>query len=165
MGVISQTEAPPMELCYFALNKPQRGNWEPGSMGENGHLLLNSLKARVLQFRRYSKKSAGPEVQRAGHMWEETGTLITMSRESAISLQPPKLPPKGGNQRSVFNLKETGQEKVRKTDSPHLPHLWTRRGFPTSKDFTKKSNPCFQIWSRYLNGKLSHFSFRGLQPK
>lgn len=70
LGVINQTRpstshgGPATELFH----KPQRGNGEPGPRGENGHILLHSLKAKVLQLRRPSKKSTGPEVQRAGHI-------------------------------------------------------------------------------------------------
>jgi hypothetical protein len=65
------------------------------------------------------KKALVRRRKRQGTSAEETVTLITMSRESEISLQPPQLPPKEGNQRSVFKLKETGKQRVRGTNSPH----------------------------------------------
>lgn len=98
-----------------------------------------------------------------------------MSRESAISLQPPKLPPKGGNQRSVFNLKETGKERVRGTGSPRPRATWTIRCLPTSKDITKTQKPktspqepptmqCPLSNLGPLRSRMSHVSFPGPRP-
>lgn len=68
-GVINQTEARPKGPCYLAFKQAsgrklgaRANSW--GGGGGNGHFLPHSLKAKVVQFRRFSKKSAGPEVQR-----------------------------------------------------------------------------------------------------
>lgn len=106
-----------------------------------------SQKLRLYNFHGIPKKAQVRRCKGQGTSAEETVTLITMSRESAISLQPPKRPAQEGNQRSVFNLKEyweSVRSKIQLSPPSNIPRqparkCWTRRCCPTFK--TSYQNP------------------------
>lgn len=119
MGVIGQTMTSPVPgALLLSFKTSLRETPEPGQ-GRKTATFCSTISGRwFYNLGTIPKKALVRRCKDQGTSAKETVTLITMSRESAISLQPPKLPPRGGNQRSVFNLKDWRGRKA-----PILPTL------------------------------------------